>query len=65
MPENLVGKYLRLRRELLEPAEPAKASASYRRRVARELIAVKDALQLQHPEKIPFIETIPWSDTLV
>jgi len=29
------------------------------------LIAVKDALQLQHPEKIPFIETIPWSDTLV
>jgi len=62
---NLVGKYLRLRRDLLEPGGPAKAGASYRRRVARELVAIGDELQLQHPEKIPFIDTMPWCDTLV
>ncbi len=56
--------YLRLRRELLEPEPPAPTSTSHRRRVARELLRVGTQLQLEQPEKAPFLETMPWSDTL-
>ena len=64
MSADLIGKYLRLRRELLEPGQPAQTSESHRRRVARELLRIGAELQMEEPEKMPFLDTMPWSDTL-
>ena len=61
MTADLIGKYQRLRRELLETE---RSRALHRRRVAQELAGVVAELQARIPDRAPFLDTLPWSDTL-
>ncbi len=61
---DLVGKYLRLRREWLEPRPDSPEKQSLLRRVAQDMVRVGAELEAGRPDKAPFLETMPWSDTL-
>ena len=61
---DLVGKYLRLRREWLEPTPDSAEKHSHRRRVAQDLVRAGAELEAGQPDEAPFLETMPWSDTL-
>lgn len=61
---DIIGKYLRLRRELLEPAPRAPELAMRRQRVAHDMAVTAAELVADLPDRVPFLETMPWSDTL-
>ena len=65
MAEDLIGKYLRLRRELLETDRSTPLRVLHRRRVAHDLAQLGAELQASKPDKAPFLDTLPWSDTLL
>ena len=60
---DLIGKYLRLRREWLEPRAAPPDQESHRRRVAQDLVRAGAELEGGQPDKAPFLETMPWYDT--
>jgi hypothetical protein len=66
---DLIGKYLRLRRELLasgslKPGSLSLEQASRRRRLAQEVICAGAELEAGKPEEVPSLETMPWSDNV-
>ena len=59
---DLIGKYLRLRRELLSaPGETDKPK--HVRRIASDLKRVGKTITDSRPDKAPFLETMPWMPT--
>ena len=61
---DIIGKYLRLRRELLEPLPRSPELTMRRQRVTQDLVRTVAELEDGQPEHVPFLETMPWSDTL-
>ena len=61
---DLIGKYLRLRRELLEPLPRSPELAMRRQRVTQDMVSAVADLEDGQPERVPFLETMPWSDTI-
>jgi hypothetical protein len=60
----IIGKYLRLRRELLIPSLSSPAPVPRRRRLAEDLVRAGAEVEDSKPDQAPFLETMPWSDTL-
>jgi hypothetical protein len=61
---DIIGKYLRLRRELLTSSLSSPEPAPRRRRLAEDLVRAGAEVEAGKPDQAPFLETMPWSDTL-
>jgi hypothetical protein len=57
---DIVGKYLRLRRELLESAARGAEQTPRLHRLAADLERAGNAVESDQPEAAPFLDTIPW-----
>ena len=60
---DFIGKYLRLRREWSEPRPALPGRQSHLRRVAQNMVRAGAELEAGQPDKAPFLEPMPWSDT--
>lgn len=62
---DVVGKYLRLRRQLLQPeTHEVERPAEYLKRLEADLQRAGDAVQNEQPDAAPFLDTIPWLASL-
>lgn len=61
---DIIGKYLRLRREVLESLSRTPELAPRRLRVSKDLVRTAAELEEREPDRLPFLETMPWSDTI-
>ena len=58
----IIGKYLRLRRELLEPGVPEQAP--HRLRLQSDLLHASAALEASSHAAMPFLDTMPLPDAV-